>query len=418
MSAPDVRAIDAHSLPKEAFGAARQEFRVCIAEEAFDRATARGGQDLTREVGGVLVGRLGRDDAGPFVVVETTIDALHAEEKGTELTFTHATWDHIHAEMDAKHKGRKIVGWYHTHPGFGIFLSDRDTFIHHSFFSLPFQIALVYDPKSREHGLFAWRDGEPVRWRQYWIGDREHQWDGSRVAPVSASRAAVAAPVPEGTKMPTNDTREPDEFRWDRTTVGLGALALLVIGGLVGTYLGRSGAAREGVVAEPDRAKLRSEGATELSRQLNLQLVSLLRQAMTDAPVRQGLDRALASLDDGLKSVPETGAAPKEALDKLRQGRDVLARLREMHEVALLNLRALEDEGSRLQGTDVRAIVSALSGQAAILGRVCAEMGAAAQRAGDDAGAQGWLALAVKADPQNAESHGRTVRGTPAGGGK
>ena len=65
-----------------------------------------------------------------FVKVDATIDALYAEEKGTELTFTQETWDYIHKELESKHKGKKIVGWYHTHPGFGIFLSDRDLFIH------------------------------------------------------------------------------------------------------------------------------------------------------------------------------------------------------------------------------------------------------------------------------------------------
>ena len=163
----DTRAIDTKELSKEMFPHVRHGFRIFISEDAFDRATERGQPDLTREVGGVLVGRIHQDKNGPFVKVDATIDALYAEEKETELTFTQETWDYIHKELESKHKGKKIVGWYHTHPGFGIFLSDRDLFIHQSFFNLPYQIALVYDPKSHEHGVFAWRDNEPARCRQY-----------------------------------------------------------------------------------------------------------------------------------------------------------------------------------------------------------------------------------------------------------
>lgn len=167
MTALDTRSIDDHDLRTAAAPAVQHGFRVFVSEPAFDRATARGDSDTTREVGGVLVGELLRDAAGPYLRIDDTIDALHAEEKGAELTFTHATWDHIHKEMDAKHPDKRVVGWYHTHPGFGIFLSDRDQFIHKGFFNLPFQVAFVYDPKSREHGVFTWHDNEVWRARRY-----------------------------------------------------------------------------------------------------------------------------------------------------------------------------------------------------------------------------------------------------------
>ena len=51
--------------------------------------------------------------------------------------------------MDAEHSEERIVGWYHTHPGFGIFLSGMDLFIQDHFFNLPWQVAFVYDPLRR-----------------------------------------------------------------------------------------------------------------------------------------------------------------------------------------------------------------------------------------------------------------------------
>ncbi len=413
MPGPDVRAIQSGSLPEAPFPGVRHEYRIRIAEEAFDRVVARGGEDTTREVGGVLVGRIARDAAGPHLLVEATIDALHAEEKGTELTFTHATWDHIHREKDARFPEAKIVGWYHTHPGFGIFLSDRDAFIQKSFFDLPFQVALVYDPKSREHGVFAWRDGEPVRWRRYWVGDREQTWDGARAPAGAAKPPMTAGAAAQGGTMPTGASGTGDVLEGDRWTLALGALVLLLLGGAVGWWLGR-GRGPGDVPAQAARA----QGAEDLARQVNVQIVSLLRQVLVDAPVRRSLEDARAALDEGLKALPEGAAPPKAALERLAAGRDALVRLLATHEVALANVRTLEDEAARLQPIDARALADALSLQRAVLGRVCAELAAAAGKAGDAEGAKSWLILADRVDPQSAEARRRAAPGGGGGGGR
>src|SRR4029453_14212343 len=47
-------------------------------------------------------------------------------------------------------------GWYHSHPGFGVFLSDYDVFIHKNFFTATHQIAWVFDPHSDSEGCFGW----------------------------------------------------------------------------------------------------------------------------------------------------------------------------------------------------------------------------------------------------------------------
>jgi len=63
----------------------------------------------------------------------THVDACIAGEKAAQgaahVTFTQNTWEHIYAVKDKEHPNKKIVGWYHSHPGFGVFLSHHDTFI-------------------------------------------------------------------------------------------------------------------------------------------------------------------------------------------------------------------------------------------------------------------------------------------------
>jgi len=62
------------------------------------------------------------------------------------MTFTPETWVQVNRVKDQRYADAKIVGWYHTHPRFGIFLSDMDKFIHKHHFSQPWTTALVVDP--------------------------------------------------------------------------------------------------------------------------------------------------------------------------------------------------------------------------------------------------------------------------------
>jgi hypothetical protein len=65
--------------------------------------------------------------------------------------------------MDENYAGKMIVGWYHSHPSYGIFLSGDDTFIQQNFFNQPWQIAIVIDPVRKEIGTFGWVGGKITR---------------------------------------------------------------------------------------------------------------------------------------------------------------------------------------------------------------------------------------------------------------
>jgi len=133
--------------------------RIRIGGDVLRRIRQHARSSMTTEICGVLIGA---DDNGT-TVVEAAIQGEAARQAGSHVTFTQDTWSHIYQVKDAEYPERRIVGWYHSHPGFGIFLSDHDTFIHRNFFSNPGQIAWVFDPVSDEEGCFAWRDGEIVR---------------------------------------------------------------------------------------------------------------------------------------------------------------------------------------------------------------------------------------------------------------
>ena len=115
-----------------------------------------------REVGGVLVGRAATDAHLPEVI--GAIPAVGATERRAALTFTQQAWSHMHAHLEVDFPAdARIVGWYHSHPDIGIYLSDQDLFIHRNFFALPDQIAVVVDPIALSEGAFAWDDDRVVR---------------------------------------------------------------------------------------------------------------------------------------------------------------------------------------------------------------------------------------------------------------
>jgi proteasome lid subunit RPN8/RPN11 len=115
--------------------------------------------NATHEVGGVLVGHLGD---GELPTVTGSIAALEARGERASVTFTHEAWASVHDQLERNFAGQQIVGWYHSHPGFGIFLSRHDLFIHENFFSDPRQIAYVVDPHAGTEGVFGWRGGQVI----------------------------------------------------------------------------------------------------------------------------------------------------------------------------------------------------------------------------------------------------------------
>jgi proteasome lid subunit RPN8/RPN11 len=94
------------------------------------------------EVCGVLIGT----EIEGTTTVAACIAGINAARAGTLVTFTQDTWEHIYKIKDRDYPDERIVGWYHSHPGFGAFLSDHDTFIHKNFFSSPHRVSALPGP--------------------------------------------------------------------------------------------------------------------------------------------------------------------------------------------------------------------------------------------------------------------------------
>ncbi|MBP7999945.1 MAG: hypothetical protein KA314_03670 [Chloroflexi bacterium] len=133
---------------------------ILINENAFRDSQAHALSSMDREVAGVLVGPPPeKQPDGRYVVhITDTIIAKHTRMHGASVTYTPESWRYLNDKLYEMYPDDSavMVGWYHTHPGFGIFLSGMDLFIHQNFFTQVWHVALVLDPVARTSGFFCW----------------------------------------------------------------------------------------------------------------------------------------------------------------------------------------------------------------------------------------------------------------------
>lgn len=131
-----------------------------INETPLRAAQAHALSSMRREVAGVLVGpRPEKQPDGRYLVrIIDSIIAEHTVMQGASVTYTPESWRYMNDELNRRYPDETavIVGWYHTHPGFGIFLSGMDQFIHQNFFTQIWHVALVLDPHAHTAGFFCW----------------------------------------------------------------------------------------------------------------------------------------------------------------------------------------------------------------------------------------------------------------------
>jgi proteasome lid subunit RPN8/RPN11 len=200
----------------------RETYQVLIRRSVLNDIRAHALSQPDTEVCGVLVGTLFRDAIGPWGFVAANIRGNYAAGRNAQVTFTSETWTDIHRQMEERFPRQKILGWYHSHPGFGIFLSDMDVFIHEHFFSGSGQVAFVDDPKGGDRGLFAWRRGRAVR--EEFLIDEDLGPQTGKFDPQPATQVPSAEEfhdVPPASHVPKVPI-------WAIAGVGAGILAALI----------------------------------------------------------------------------------------------------------------------------------------------------------------------------------------------
>ncbi len=340
MSEIDVSQLSRESLAAGPFPASRRaDFRVYFASDVHAAIQSHAGEDTSIEICGVLVGEWQQDDDGPFAVIRNYIRCDNAASKNAEVTFTHESWAQINEEMDSKYDDQRIIGWYHSHPDFGIFLSDRDMFIQEHFFNGPGQIAYVVDPVRKLEGVFEWRSGKAEVMSCYWVGNSiitsaaSQSPEGPRSSmaghglprdqPFSNAQSAGPAYGPrDGSVLPSatvmlawlcvfllgyliNDLKS----NWEQRYVGEGVIAHYGLWNIL--QIGRS----ELVEDSRKKVDLAFTGVSELSQQHAGLLEGDEQKKTRDR--WQNIRKQLAEARDTLKKVEDRYSVPEEQRDLL-----------------------------------------------------------------------------------------------------
>ncbi|GEM_PF-915067 len=205
---------------------------VFIRESVIAGISAQATADSGVETGGVLVGGFYRTQTESYIEIDGIIEAPSDQKTDISFTFTHESWKEISKELARLGENRQIVGWYHTHPGLGVFMSREDDFIHNGFFRDPWQVALVLDPMHENWGCFRWKDGSLVRTRGFYIFEEKRSSrkarDTARRLSEYRRRDTAAANAASSSIAGTRRTRKLGIRGWLPW-----AIATLVLAGLI-----------------------------------------------------------------------------------------------------------------------------------------------------------------------------------------
>ena len=138
------------------------DLRCYIRDDVLRSMVSRAREAGDFEVGGFYLGGLHHYEGRRYLDVTLQIPALKAESARAQLTFSNQAQKAFHEAVARAPAGHVVLGWYHTHPTYGVFLSSYDLFIHQNFFASDYLTAIVIDPwaeaPERDVGVFVWED--------------------------------------------------------------------------------------------------------------------------------------------------------------------------------------------------------------------------------------------------------------------
>jgi len=117
---------------------------------------------------GILAGHIVHDIKNGFYigVVESVI-LSKAQGSAAYVESSHSEWNDMVKELDGLNIGRSgdtkliKVGWWHTHPNMGVFMSGTDTDTQKKYYNKDWQFAIVLNPQGKRWGVFVGANATP-----------------------------------------------------------------------------------------------------------------------------------------------------------------------------------------------------------------------------------------------------------------
>jgi proteasome lid subunit RPN8/RPN11 len=123
------------------------------------------------ESGGVLIGHPFQCIDDPTITFVIIVDALQQESNNRSVShYTVGPTEiaRVRAQIEKNYAGLKVVGWYHSHPGHGVFLSQQDMQIVQSLYNAEWHLAWVLDTIHNQSAFFFGPQGcKLTNWLEY-----------------------------------------------------------------------------------------------------------------------------------------------------------------------------------------------------------------------------------------------------------
>lgn len=125
--------------------------------------------EAIREIGGFILGKkIEIQPGGEYQLVMERFVNIEPEDNSVyQIEFGPKAWSELERQRDDFYRDMEyeLLGWFHTHPGHGLFLSKPDVSIQQTFFKQKFHVAFELDSVQSEKnldymfGIFSWKKG-------------------------------------------------------------------------------------------------------------------------------------------------------------------------------------------------------------------------------------------------------------------
>ncbi|MBS2036686.1 LysM peptidoglycan-binding domain-containing protein [bacterium] len=302
-------------------GSEEPGLRIYLRYDLFRALDEYAVRDTSRELAALLVGQVheGGQGGGNCIVVEDAIEVGVADER--EGRFSPRVWQHARRVARTRYANKVIVGWYHTHPGTGLDLSQEEREVHKTFFPEAWQVMYVVDPVSRDRNFYRQQESRLGGVRGFRIFGKETSNFKEKPASAAPQAAPPAAQAKEEGLRERYLERSLEKIMRAQRRPPLRPVDLLIILLLLINLLAMM--LRPAPVAKVDMSQVTGPMG-RMSNEVNRigKRVEALERHLKDLQV---LDEQIAqptpdaSATPGMSSTPEVGIAPAEGSKEIHE---------------------------------------------------------------------------------------------------
>ena len=303
-------------------GSEEPGLRIYLRYDLFRALDEYAVKDTSRELAALLVGQVqeGGQGNGNCIVVEDAIEVGVADER--EGRFSPRVWQHARRVARTRYANKVIVGWYHTHPGTGLDLSQEEREVHKSFFPESWQVMYVVDPVSRDRNFYRSQEARLTGVRGFRIFGKETAALREREnAPAPTQPAAAAAPRAEEPLRERYLERSLEKIMRGQRRPPIRPIDLVIIGLLIANLLATL--LRPAPTAKVDLSPVSGPVGRVAAQVSTLgKRLEKLERHLADLQV---LDEQInqptpdGSSTPGVSSSPSVGQAPAEGSKEIRE---------------------------------------------------------------------------------------------------